>query len=66
MLIIENVNIVSGNVPLLFGPNLFEKHNLYVNGMKNILCCPALNVEISLELNHGHIYLHWNEASNVV
>lgn len=66
MVIHESVDVVRANVPLLIGLDFLDKYELYVNNVKNILCCSALDIQVPLKRKHGHVYLIWKKCDEIL
>lgn len=65
MLIIENLDVVSGNVPFLFGLCLLHKYKSSMINLKDIMYYLELKIEILCEGKYDHIYLPWNTKSRI-
>lgn len=66
MVLREKVDVVQTNVPFLIGLELLEKHELYFNNVKNVLCGTTLSIGIPLKGKRGHVYLKWDKGYEIL
>lgn len=51
----ERVDVVNDNVPFLAGLDLLDKFGVYVNNVKNMLCCLKFIIKIPLQKKWSYL-----------